>query len=131
MTLLEVSAVDVKTAFYAWLVAKAPGTVTDIGEENYQGQSFVYPCIRYRVETYPDGCGNREVLCTISVLSEGTSSLEATQIMDTLVSSIHQHVMVSSGIRLQVSTVLGKQRSVREDRRWREEVSFKCLASRT
>lgn len=124
---MNVTVRQVREALQAHIAAKS-SIATDIRELNYQGSDFAYPCVRWDCICEPDHCDDLVTNFTVYCWSEEPSSLEATRIIDEIAVALNNHDY-HGAIQLQNILLLSVPAVVRDDRLWRGEAYFKCLAT--
>ena len=111
----------------ASVLALSTGTFpTEIREQNYQGEKFVYPNIRVMCEVTGGECID-DAFTVLSCFSEQKSSKEAQAIAGTIATGLHNKSFTQNGIR--ISAIRAKTlRAVQENGVWKADVQINSKA---
>lgn len=118
------------------VLAELSSDSTKIKEWQWQGDEFLYPCVRVRILTDmgnvpdPNGCNKTTVKYGIMAFSEEASSQQADRISGIIANELHTQSFTSEGIRfasLRVETIIPAIRM--DERTWVSEVVISGTAS--
>lgn len=99
---------------------------SEIKEQFWQGEDFVYPCIRVSCSLTPDqnGCGPDTVSGRIIVFSEQKSSKESITISGIVAKKLHRNSFTYNNVHWILITILSLPEPVFEDGIWQSEIQF-------
>lgn len=104
---------------------------TEIRENQWQGQDFVYPAIRVYVDVFPsvNGCGpDRAEVCT-EIFTDEKSSKKVKHMGGTIMQNLHKHRFKSQGLDFSMVRVMEQKRAERSIFAWQGSVTFEVLVS--
>ena len=107
---------------------------TDIREMQYQGDGFVYPNLRVRVDSLQPlqsyQCSHYRFDCRMQVFSESDNSLESNQIAGIIFKELSNKQFTASNIALSLR-LLNLLSAIRVNvRTWRAEILWSGIASK-
>lgn len=115
------------TALVALLTTQA-----EIREAQWQGNEFVYPCVRVRVgpQTPPGNiqCAISRCRIVIQCFSENASSIEASDISYAVLDALHGHTFTSEDVKFTMVKITSLGEPIRRDERtWVVSLTFDSL----
>jgi len=102
-----------------------------IKEQQFQGDSFLYPAIRVAIDYYPsvNGCGPDDIDVFIDVFSAEKSSKEAAHISAVLLAILQKHPFTQNGIKYPMVWVKEIKKPVRDIFAWKSCLVIKGLVN--
>lgn len=107
-------------------------TLNEIRETQWQGNEFVYPCVRVRVgpQTPPGNiqCAISRCRIVIQCFSENASSIEASNIAYAVLDALHGHTFTSGNVKFTMIKIISLGEPLRRDERtWVVSLTFDTL----